>query len=347
MSIPQVCVPKILTPEEASRAAEFAILENPLNRPWGATPRQMAVEVGKRWANGKTLRVRFLNGSDVQKMKCEREAHKWETFANIKFAFDNSPDAEIRVSFYDGKRFFDQGSWAFVGTDALITPKDRETVNFGWLADTTDDKEWERVVCHEFGHVLGADHEDQQPASNIKWNRDYVYKYFESPPNNWTKAMVDANVLNPTGEAGIFHTDFDEHSIMAYFVPPEFTMDGKGIPGGFVISGKDGDFMGRMYPFDIPIRNPELVPDTIPVNAVLDAFHPTNTFDMSITSFGNYGIWTSLPSGVVSVFKGDDLIGRELQQVNLPLAAGRYRITVTPTNPSMQVNYRISAKRTE
>ena len=52
----------------------------------------------------------------------------------------------------------DPGSWSAVGTDALIEryfPPYQPTMNFGWLKDDTDDQEYERVVVHEFGHVLG------------------------------------------------------------------------------------------------------------------------------------------------------------------------------------------------
>ena len=41
------------------------------------------------WENGKTLRVRFLDGDSVVQAKVEKFAYEWSQIANIKFQFGN------------------------------------------------------------------------------------------------------------------------------------------------------------------------------------------------------------------------------------------------------------------
>ncbi|MEZ4614045.1 MAG: hypothetical protein R2867_00825 [Caldilineaceae bacterium] len=110
------------------------------------SPVALAALTGKLWSPGRTLRVRFLDGEAAIWQRVEPFAHQWSDYANIKFAFGNDPDAEIRIS------FLQPGSWSYIGTDALSIPKDQPTMNFGWLKQATPNDEYSCVVTHEFGH---------------------------------------------------------------------------------------------------------------------------------------------------------------------------------------------------
>jgi hypothetical protein len=121
-------------------------------------------------------------------------------------------------------------------------------MNFGWLADDTDDTEYRRVVVHEFGHALAAIHEHQNPRGGLKWNVQAVYKTFSGPPNNWSKEAIDFNILQKYSIDQLNATEFDMDSIMLYSFPPELLKGGKGTPENTDLSAGDKKFIAKMYP---------------------------------------------------------------------------------------------------
>jgi len=265
---PRVCVDYDLTQHQLHASLRHAVMENPKNNPAKkgtpehkavtrliATPRsiltpeeaghvqRMALITGKMWGSGRTLAISFLDGSAVQKKKVKAHANKWTKYANIKFKWVSGKKATIRISFAA-----DPGSWSTIGTDANTVPEGEPTMNFGWLRDDTEDAEYERVVVHEFGHALGCIHEHQNPAGGIKWNKLVVYKYYEGPPNNWSKADVDNNLFSTYSKNITQFTALDPASIMMYPVPKEFTLNGFEVGMNTTFSPTDISFIGKMYP---------------------------------------------------------------------------------------------------
>jgi hypothetical protein len=268
--IPHFCAQKFLPIELVEEAIQKALKENPENiihspdltlPPAGGVAPAMGVGpsgeggpivlhggssriglfVRKMWANGRTLRVRFLSGgSSFIRAKVQQYANVWSSYANLHFQFVDSGPAEIRITFATG------GSWSYIGTDALAQPTNSATMNYGWFSDKTDDEEFSRTVIHEFGHAIGCIHEHSQPNSKIQWNKPVVYASYKE--QGWTPADVDSNVFYHYTSTDVSATKFDAISIMEYPIPKNFTTNGFTTGWNKHLSSSDIAFIGRMYP---------------------------------------------------------------------------------------------------
>lgn len=206
---------------------------------------KMSILIGKNWQSGRTIKVRFMDNPPKKvRDKIEQYAHEWEQVANIKFSFGSDANAQIRITCKLG-----DGSWSYLGTDALVIPKNRATMNYGWFVENTPDDEFSRTTLHEFGHALGAIHEHQHPIAGIPWNRPVVYDYYMQT-QGWTKEDVDQQIffkydLNQTNSS-----QYDKGSIMHYAVPKELLLDPAFAVGwNRRLSATDKSFIKQVYPF--------------------------------------------------------------------------------------------------
>ncbi len=250
-----VCVDRIIPYEQKIKAMELAVKHNPANAPKmpaklagvSMHPAKIALFAGKKWMNGSELAIAFMDGSKTQQQRVIEHAKQWMKYTNIGLKFGGGANAKIRISFKA-----DPGSWSYIGTDNLGISKNEPTMNYGWLEDDTDDTEYNRVVVHEFGHMLGAIHEHQSPKGGIKWNLDAVYRYFGGPPNNWSKADIDFNIVHKYSIDQLNATKFDKNSIMLYSFPGELIVGGVGTQENTQLSRGDKRFIKKMYPMPKP-----------------------------------------------------------------------------------------------
>lgn len=242
----RMCVDMYPPAEQLQMFAELAKVEDPTNVIVGLDqvitsgdmlPRKIAFVTAKKWANGRTLRVAFMGGTAAQKNHVKQVVPELERFANIKFAFDADPgQSEIRVAFASG-----QGTYSYIGTDALGIPRNTPTLNLGWIDPGT--------TLHEFCHALGAIHEHQHPQAGIPWDREAVYRYYSGPPNYWDRATIDNNIFGKYAQTITQFSAYDKLSIMHYPIDRALVTDPNFAVGwNRVLSAQDKTYLGEVYP---------------------------------------------------------------------------------------------------
>ena len=210
-----------------------------LKRPMIIVPnngKRAVSQKGAYWKNGDTLDI-YVYSAARRYLDDIRFAYEhWLRNTSLKVNFDVAKkDSDIRIDFKPGG-----GSWSYVGTDALMIRKTDPTMSLGW--------EGLDVIYHEVGHSLGLLHEHQNPDVGIKWNAKVVKKELSGPPNNWDLASINSNVLRAVNPSTVNYTSFDRDSVMLYFFPDSWTLDGKGTKENPEPSLIDLEHVRKLYP---------------------------------------------------------------------------------------------------
>ena len=353
----KLCIDKSLPPDIQIEAANTAVAEDVANLPVLSfrpglgvapfSPLEMAVLHAKKWKNGRVLKVRFMGGHPTVHAKVIEYAQRWSQFANVTFVFGNDLNADIRISFD-----LTDGSWSYLGTDALSLAANRPTMNYGWLTPETEDEEYSRVVQHEFGHALGCIHEHQHPQQGIPWDKQAVYNYYMGPPNNWPKSQVDSNIFAKYGTTSTNFSAFDRQSIMLYAIPEALTIGTYSVGWNRDVSDTDKSFIGTMYPkapakpvIDLDVNKP-------PVAAAIGAHGEEDLYRFMAPQAGTYTVETSGPTDVImallsqdqlTVIAEDDDSGQGLNaRIAKQLASGTYHVRVRHFRPTGKGNYSIA-----
>jgi hypothetical protein len=115
-------------------------------------------------------------------------------------------------------------------------------MTFGWMDVGT--------IIHEFSHALGMLHEHQNPKGGIKWDKPAVYAW-AAETQGWDQQTTDENILSPLPINEISGSPYDPKSIMAYFFPPELTLDGSSFTRNLRYSNTDYSWLAEKYGGDI------------------------------------------------------------------------------------------------
>ncbi len=197
---------------------------------------------GLYWANGSTIKVKFIGGSNYVRDRVRYYANMWTQHANLNFKFVNYGPSDIRVSFVQNG-----SSWSVIGKQALQMGTNEATMNFGWLNDRTPEYEFKRTILHEFGHALGLLHEHQNPSGGIPWDEAAVYSHYWNS-QGWNKQTTYANVIQKASRNATQFSNYDPHSIMHYPVSASLTDGQYQVGMNQDLSTTDMAYIRQVYP---------------------------------------------------------------------------------------------------
>jgi serralysin len=213
-------------------------------KPVGAGTTRAALQKDAKWKAGDPITVAFMSGDEKLKQRVRDVAKRWVApgLANLRLVFNDADDADVRIAFQQG-----DGSWSTVGTTCRQVPKEKATMNYGWIDANSTEEDLRSVVLHEFGHALGLIHEHQNPVGGIQWNRKAVIDELSGPPNRWSVEEIEFNVLKPAAPEDVDATTMDRQSIMMYPIPLSWTTNGFSTGFNSDLSDTDNKFIRKQY----------------------------------------------------------------------------------------------------
>ena len=208
---------------------------------------------GSKWLNQTVLHYCFFKSGHFSVPKAQADAVRqafatWKAVGiGLEFAeVSQLSEAEVRVGYStaDGK------SASAVGRGVLQVPLNQPTTVYGWNLTSHYGR---GTALHELGHVLGMEHEHQNPFAGIQWHEQAVYDNLAAPPNNWNHSTTFHNILEKLSPQQVQGSAWDPDSIMEYEFDPGLIdepeqYDVGGLVPPATLSNADKEWAVKWYP---------------------------------------------------------------------------------------------------
>lgn len=204
---------------------------------------EMAPNEHWKWKNHTTINVYFEQGINPLTNKIILVANRWSDYCGINFKIQKvSALAQVKVTFKEG------GFASAIGTECTAYEYKTNYSMFLQGIDTIKDPaQFNRIILHEFGHVLGIEHEFSKPSAAIPWNKKEVYKYYKEK-FKWKEREVDHNLFREIAVTNKDYQEFDKTSIMVYGIEPPLTIEPYKIEWPQGLSETDKRDIAKWYP---------------------------------------------------------------------------------------------------
>jgi len=194
-----------------------------------------------------------MDGSSELQAKVKEIAKQWETYANIKFNFDQSDaSAVVRITFEGSGCYTTRcGNQLLLDTDTSKHTMCLAGAKSYFLSPSTENnRNFQRKVLHEFGHILGLQHEHQSPNSSLDLGSLIdLDKYSVSQGLSKSSSAYQLNRIAMSIKYKA--TSFDDKSIMLYAIPSNLFKDPDTAPRwtfNSELSDLDKSGIAAMYP---------------------------------------------------------------------------------------------------
>ncbi|HOH81707.1 MAG TPA: hypothetical protein PLS25_08760 [Methanoregulaceae archaeon] len=155
------------------------------------------------------------------------------------------------------------------------------------------------ILCGTKGKARGSTvRSEEPPFAGIEWNIEAVYNTFIGPPNNWTKEVIDSNILDKLDEREVVDSAWDPDSIMEYEFEEGLILMPEQYKAGIIPAGgksaMDREWIQHGYPPSIVSEaislNTPVVLNQQPGKAREFAFSPLETRPYDMQTFGDSDI---------------------------------------------------------